>query len=187
MAVMEVAPSDAAVIAASVRDVEQFGVLYDRYAFRRLGAEGAEEVVAETFSVAFGQRHRYDPARADARPWLFGILTREIAQRRRAEDIRYRALLRSRPDGPVPGPEERVADGVTAQAARGPLLAALSTVKPADRDVLLLIAWGDLSYAEVADALDIPVGTVRSRLSRARRIVRAALGGTDPTDVNEES
>jgi DNA-directed RNA polymerase specialized sigma24 family protein len=56
---------------------------------------------------------------------------------------------------------------------------------PADRSVLLLIAWGDLSYDEVAQALAIPVGTVGSRLNRARRKVREALGGSDPTKVTE--
>ena len=52
--------------------------------------------------------------------------------------------------------------------------------------MLLLIAWGDFSYEEVAYALRIPVGTVRSRLNRARRKVREALGGVDPTIVSEE-
>jgi RNA polymerase sigma-70 factor (ECF subfamily) len=56
-----------------------------------------------------------------------------------------------------------------------------------DRDVLLMIAWADLSYTEVATALGIPVGTVRSRLHRARARIRAALGGDDPTSVREES
>jgi RNA polymerase sigma-70 factor (ECF subfamily) len=173
--------------------VEQFGMLYDRYvvmlyryAYRRLGPDGAEEVVAETFSSAFRHRGRYDPERTDARPWLFGILIREIALRRRATEAHYRALLRMHPDRPTPGPEDRVADGVTAQALRGLLVAALSTLAPADRDVLLLIAGRDLSYREVAQALHIPVGTVRSRLNRARRIIRAALGGTDPTHVGED-
>jgi RNA polymerase sigma factor (sigma-70 family) len=164
---------------------DRYAVMLYRYAYRRLGPDGAEEVVAETFSAAFRRRGRYDPERTDARPWLFGILIREIALRLRAEETRCRALLRVRPDRPLPGPEDRVAEGVTAQAVRGLLVAALSTLAPADRDVLLLIAWRDLSYQEVAQALDIPVGTVRSRLNRARRIVRAALGGTDPTRVEE--
>jgi len=75
---------------------------------------------------------------------------------------------------------------VSAQAARRALAAALARLAPAERDVLLLIAWGELSYAEIAEALGIPVGTVRSRLNRARRKVREALGGTDPTAVSEE-
>ena len=75
---------------------------------------------------------------------------------------------------------------MSAQAARRALAAALATLAPAERDVLLLIAWGELSYAEIAEALGIPVRTVRSRLNRARRKLREALGGTDPTAVTEE-
>jgi RNA polymerase sigma-70 factor (ECF subfamily) len=63
---------------------------------------------------------------------------------------------------------------------RGPLAAALAGLKSRDRDVLLLFAWGQLSYEEIAAVLDVPVGTVRSRLNRARRQTRAALGTTSP-------
>ncbi len=73
---------------------------------------------------------------------------------------------------------------VSAQAAHGELAGALAALSPGDRHVLLLIAWADLSYQEVADALSLPVGTVRSRLNRARRKVRQALG-SDPTVVTE--
>jgi RNA polymerase sigma-70 factor (ECF subfamily) len=143
-------------------------------------------LVAATFLAAFRARRRYDQARASARPWLFGILTKEIARRHRTEKARLRALERAWSDRPADGLADRVADGVTAQAARGQLAAALARLSPAERGVLLLIAWADLSYDETAQALGIPVGTVRSRLSRARRKVREALGGTNPAAVNEE-
>jgi RNA polymerase sigma factor (sigma-70 family) len=74
-----------------------------------------------------------------------------------------------------------VAAQVTAAAVRARLSAALSRLSRGDRDVLLLVAWCDFSYEEVAAALGIPLGTVRSRLNRARRKVRDALGGIDPT------
>ena len=77
-------------------------------------------------------------------------------------------------------PADRVAAGVTAQASRPELASALAALPAKDRDVLLLIAWGDLTYEEVAQALGIPIGTVRSRLNRGRRKVRAALGDTNP-------
>jgi RNA polymerase sigma-70 factor (ECF subfamily) len=184
---------DAGVIEASWRDTEQFAVLYDRYAaqlhryaHRRVGPELAEDVVAETFLAAFRRRRTYDLARPDARPWLFGIVTKEIARRRRAEEARYRALSRAGVDDAVPGFADRVAAAVTAQAVRGPLARALARLSPRDRDVLLLVAWSDLSYEEVAETLRIRVGTVRSRLHRARRQIREALGGSNPTTSLED-
>jgi RNA polymerase sigma-70 factor (ECF subfamily) len=183
---------DAAVIQESWRDGELFAVLYDRYAaqlyrfaYRRVGPEAAEDVVADAFLAAFRGRRRYDVARPDARPWLFGILTKEIARRRRSEEVRYQALARVG-EVTVDGHADRVAAGVSAQAARASLAAALSRLAPGDRDVLLLVAWSDLTYEEVAQALGIPVGTVRSRLNRARRKTREALGGIDPTELTEE-
>ncbi|MFC6931541.1 RNA polymerase sigma factor [Actinomadura yumaensis] len=179
---------DGDLIARSLDDPEAFAALFDRYApmlyryvSRRLGPEQAEDVVGDTFLAAFGRRRRYDLAQPDARPWLFGIATKLVARHHRAEAARYRALRRSPVDGPVEGPADRVAAGVTARASRPLLTEALAGLNRRDLDVLLLVAWGDLAYEEVARALGIPVGTVRSRLNRARRKVRAALGGADPT------
>jgi RNA polymerase sigma-70 factor (ECF subfamily) len=179
--------SDATIIHASRRDGERFGLLYDRYcamlyryAYRRLGPSGsAEDVVADAFVVAFRKRKEYDLARPDARPWLFGILTREIARRRRSEEARYRAIGRAAADEEVDEFADRVVSAVSAQAVRSALAVALGRLRPADRDVLLLIAWSDLSYEEVAESLGIKIGTVRSRLHRARRQLRNALGVED--------
>jgi RNA polymerase sigma factor (sigma-70 family) len=187
--------ADAAVIAESLAQPERFAVLYDRYAAvlhryaaRRVGADAADDLVAATFLAAFGSRVRYDLARPDARPWLFGILTKEIARQHRTESARWRALARSAPDRPADGLADQVAADVSAQAQRSALAGALARLAAADRSVLLLIAWGDLSYDETAQALGIPVGTVRSRLSRARVQVRASLGGVNPaTFIKEES
>lgn len=190
--------SDSMIIQRSLHDSELFAVLYDRYAaqlyryaYRRVGPEAVEDVVADTFLAAFQRRSRYDPDRPDARPWLFGIVTKEISRRRRSEEARYRALARAYDGAAADGGEsdalaERVAAQVSARAARGPLTAALAGLSAGDRDVLLLVAWEDFSYEEVALALRIPVGTVRSRLNRARRKTRTALGGADPTHVNQE-
>jgi RNA polymerase sigma-70 factor (ECF subfamily) len=187
-----VTEDDATLIRRSLADGEQFARLYDRhaaslhrYAARRLGAEAAEDVVAETFLAAFRARRRYDLARPDAMPWLFGILTREVSRRRRTERNHYRLLAATPPDLPQAGPADDVAAAVTARAARVPLARALAALKPADRDVLLLVAWADLTYAEVADALGVPVGTVRSRLNRARRIVRGVLADLPLTTAEE--
>jgi RNA polymerase sigma factor (sigma-70 family) len=186
-AVMDRDISDVAIIEASRHDADRFGLLYDRYcamlyryAYRRLGPSGsAEDVVADAFVVAFRKRGRYDLTKVDARPWLFGILTREIARRRRSEEARYRAIGRAGSDEHVDEFADRVVAAVAAQAVRGELSAALAGLRPAERDVLLLIAWGDLSYEEVAESLSIKIGTVRSRLHRARQQLWAVLGTQD--------
>jgi RNA polymerase sigma factor (sigma-70 family) len=185
--------TDAALIVASWADAEVFASVYDRhatalyrYARRRLGEQAADDAVGDTMLAAFRVRRRYDPSRPDARPWLFGILTREISRRRRLERSRYRAVARLGPvDRADHGPAERVADQVAAEAVRVPLAHALASLAPRDRHVLLLVAWADLSYREVAVALEIPIGTVRSRLNRARRQVRAKIPDQDLSDENE--
>ncbi|SFJ05433.1 RNA polymerase sigma-70 factor, ECF subfamily [Streptosporangium canum] len=178
---------DADLVSASWTQPEAFAELFDRYSgmlyryvAKRLGPEPAEDLVGETFLVAFSRRRSYDLAYPDARPWLFGILTKLISRQRRTEAARYRALSRAPVDDHEDSPADRVAAGVSAQAARPALVSALAALPAKDRDVLLLIAWGDLTYEEVAQALGIPVGTVRSRLNRGRRKVRAALGDTNP-------
>ncbi|GAA4599745.1 hypothetical protein GCM10023194_80700 [Planotetraspora phitsanulokensis] len=117
---------------------------------------------------------------------MFGIVTREIARRRRAEEARYRTLARAGSGEVVDGLADRVAAAVTAQALRGPLAQAVGRLSPADRDVLLLVAWSQFTYEEVAETLQIKIGTVRSRLHRARRRIREALGGSNPTTAIEE-
>ncbi|MGW7482549.1 RNA polymerase sigma factor [Nonomuraea muscovyensis] len=179
--------ADADLVRASWTQPEAFAELFDRYSAmlyryvsKRLGTEPAEDLVGETFLVAFSRRRSYDLAYTDARPWLFGILTKLMSRHHRTEAARYRALLRAPVDDHVDSPADRVASGVSAQAVRPELVSALAALPAKDRDVLLLVAWGDLTYVEVAQALGIPVGTVRSRLNRGRRKVRAALGDTNP-------
>jgi RNA polymerase sigma-70 factor (ECF subfamily) len=188
------AESDASVIARSRVEPEVFAVLFDRhadavhrYAARRLGGDAADDLMADTFTTAFQQRHRFDPTRGPgARPWLFGIATNLIGRHRRAEARRFKAMARmpapADHDEPV---AERAADRAGAAAVRTELAAALAKLPARHRDVLLLVAWGDLGYEEAAHALGIPVGTVRSRLHRARSRLRTALGGSNPTALRE--
>ena len=189
----ELTRDDAALIERSWHDPQAFAGLYDRhaavihrYVAQRLGGGMADDVVAETFLAAFRRRHSYDLSRADARPWLYGIAANEIGKHRRAEVRLLRAFARAAADGVTEGHADLVAERVTAAAARHRLAAVLAALPAGERDVLLLIAWADLSYSEVAAALGIPVGTVRSRLSSARRKARSALGGPDPTPLREE-
>jgi RNA polymerase sigma factor (sigma-70 family) len=187
------AADDAAVIESSWLEPERFAALFDRHAphihrylARRAGRQVADDLVAETFLTAFAKRDRYDLGYSDARPWLYGIATNLVGQHRRDEARQYRIRQGAVAEPEVPDHADRVAAGVTAQAMRALLDAALAALPAGDRDVLLLIAWEQLTYQEVSRALAIPAGTVRSRLHRARTKVRQALAGTDAAATYEE-
>jgi RNA polymerase sigma factor (sigma-70 family) len=192
-AVLPVSLGDAEIMGRSRTHPELFGALFERhagtlfrYACRRVGAEVAEDVVAETFLAAFRQRARYDVSRSDARPWLLGILVREVSRHRRREISRLMALARAVEPDQVDGPADRIAEDLTARSARARLAVALARLKQRDRDVLTLIAWQEMSYDEVGQVLGIPVGTVRSRLNRARRQMQEMLGTRELAGVFEE-
>ena len=135
-----------------------------RYAYRRSPAL-ADDIVAETFLVAW---RRIDAVPDDARPWLFGVARNVRLNLQRSS--RRQLALTERLTGEIAA--SAPADGVAVDDAIAGALAGLSE---RDREILLLHAWGELSYEEIADALEIPVGTVRSRLSRARASLQAAL------------
>jgi RNA polymerase sigma factor (sigma-70 family) len=191
-------PDDATIIERSVRDPEAFAVLYDRhaatlhrYVARRLGEGVADDIVADTFLAAFRKRAGFDPGAArDARPWLYGIAANLVGKHARSEIRMLRAYARTGAD-PVLTPYETTVDDalrrIDSAAAQRDLAQAIAALSQGDREVLLMIAWADLSYAEVATALGIPVGTVRSRLHRARTKIRAALGGRNPASLHEVS
>ncbi|MFI7439496.1 RNA polymerase sigma factor [Nonomuraea indica] len=167
----------------TVADPERFATVFDahyeeirRYVGRRLDLDIAEDLAAETFLVAFRRRHTFDPARGDIRPWLYGIATRLVGRHRRAEVRRYRALARSGPPPDGDSHDQRVVDRVAAGVTVQRLSAALAGLSRGERDVVLLVAYGELTYDEVAAALGIAYGTVASRLSRARTKLRDALG-----------
>lgn len=174
--------SDAELVRRSLDEPERFAELYDRhapalqrFAARRLGRQLAEDICAEVFAVAFRRRESYDSRYADARPWLYGIATRLIGRHRRAEVRMLRALSRSDTERAGRWEPDAVHERLEAAAAGPALAAALAALPAGHRDVLLLTAWAELSYEEIAAALRVPVGTVRSRLNRARRQVREAL------------
>lgn len=186
--------TDAALIEQSLRWPERFAVVFDRhsdeiygYAARRLGPETAEDVVAETFLTAFRKRATYDLTRPDVRPWLYGIATFAVREHRRAEVRRNRALARMESHEAVESFEERSAARLTAERLQPQLAAVLARLSAADRDLLLLIAWAELSYDEAAQALGIPIGTVRSRLHRIRKKARGVLDGSGLMTSTEES
>ncbi|MFD0688014.1 RNA polymerase sigma factor [Actinomadura fibrosa] len=177
----------AALIAASREHPERFAELFDRhyaeirrYIDRRLGADAADDLAAEVFLVAFRKRSAFDPQQGTPRAWLYGIATRLVSRHRRDERRRYRALARLGDEPSGEGHAERVEAQVAASAVGARLGRALAGLSSGDRDVLLLVALADLTYPEIAQALGIKYGTVFSRLSRARRQLRQALGDINP-------
>jgi len=184
----QAAANDATVIARSLAEPERFAAVFDRHAphihrylARRVGREAADDLVAETFLTAFRKRDRYDTTHPDARPWLYGIATNLVGRHLRDEVRRYRIAKRASRDLLGVDQADRVLADVTSRSLRAPLCDALISLTTADRDVVLLVACEELTYDEVARALGIPVGTVRSRMHRARSQLRDALAETNAT------
>jgi RNA polymerase sigma-70 factor (ECF subfamily) len=174
--------TDAELISSSVAEPDRFAELFrrhasalQRYAIRRLGPAKAEDLVAETFFQAFRQRQRYRIEWSDARPWLYGIATNLISRERRAEVRQYRAFARTGVDAQLVQFSDEVESRVDAASLDRVLARVLAVLPTEQREALLLVAWAELSYVEAAQALGIPVGTVRSRISRARACLRDGL------------
>jgi RNA polymerase sigma-70 factor (ECF subfamily) len=181
--------SDAAVLARSLAAPEAFGEIYDRHAptllrylARRVGADDAEGLLGELFRIAFERRGSFDRTRASARPWLYGIASHLLLKHRRSEGraLRVWARLASTRERPADS-EERSIARADARALFSRVIDALEALPDVERDALLLFAWEDQSYEDIASALDVPVGTVRSRLNRARqRLCELAPGVGKP-------
>lgn len=171
--------TDAACIALSLADPSLFGTLYDRhhlavfrYVRSRLGTR-ADDVVGDTFAEAFRTRAKFDD-RCDgcALPWLLGIATNRIGRAREAE----RRWLRAHDSSAGATDAFEDADArLNAERLAPWLHDALAALRRRDREALLLHVAGELSVEEVAAALEVPTGTVKSRLHRARRILAAQL------------
>lgn len=175
--------TDEELIGASLEDSALFGVVFDRhfaaihrYLARRVSKEVADDLAAETFLIAFRRRESFESTCDTARPWLFGIATNLARGHCRSELRMLKAYARSGVDPVAVEHGYQAAEDRADASAAGPVLAsALAALNRRDRDALLLYVWGELSYTEVAAALAIPVGTVRSRLARARTHLREHL------------
>lgn len=179
--------SDDELVAASVVTPDDFGAIFERhyavvaaYCRRRTGTQTGAEIAAETFARAFEHRARYRAGGSGARPWLLGIATHLIGDHRRAQMRQLRAYANQ---SPAPPDESARSDDRLDMQAMGRTAAGVIRGLPrARRDVLLLHAWADLTPDEIAVALAMAPGTVRSHLHRARAQVRDALemvGGGD--------
>jgi RNA polymerase sigma factor (sigma-70 family) len=176
--------TDADYLARSLTEPTAFEPIFDRhfgavhrYLHRRAGRELADELTAETFALAFSRRGSCR-ASGSVLPWLYGIATNLLHRHRRTERRQLRAYSRSRVDRWVAYEDEADArvDGSSLDAR---LAGALAAMRPRERDALLLYALADLSYEEVALALDVPVGTVRTWLHRARATAQRELATAD--------
>lgn len=173
-------------MAESLVDVGRFGEIFDRHAQaifrflgRRIGPDEAGDLLSEVFLAAFEARVRYDRSRPSALPWLYGIASNLLNKhyRRRASELRVleRMLVQSDPHDHA----DSVTASVDAQVQLRAMAKLLEELPASERDALLLYAWEDLTYGEIAGALGVPTGTVRSRLNRVRQRLRAATDEID--------
>ncbi|HEY9367489.1 RNA polymerase sigma factor [Streptomyces sp.] len=147
--------------------------LVHRHAVRVTGDWAlAQDVVSLTFLEAWRLRHKLRDEGDSPRPWLMGIATNVLRNTSRSARRHERALSRIPADDTVPDFADelvgRMADAEQLAAAR----LALSRLRRTEREVFTLCVWSGLGYAEAAEALGVPVGTIRSRLSRARARLR---------------
>lgn len=161
-------------------DAGAFGALFQRhsakvynYAFRRTGDWSvAEEAVAIVFLEAWRRRGDVTFARDSALPWLLGVATNVLRNQWRSKRRHRNALQRLQSAMPSATPDEDIAARVDDQRRVERVLASVRQLSRRHRDVLALCVWEELTYEQVATALGVPVGTVRSRLARARQRLR---------------
>ena len=169
--------TDRDVVLRSFEHPQAFGELFDRHAVtihrvvaRQVSAAAADDVVAETFLRAFERRRRFGVERESALPWLFGFAMNVLRHHRRAERWTVQHDLERADEADPVGATGRRID---AQRQLTAVLKALHQMPAGSREVVLLHIDAGLSYEDIAEALRIPVGTVRSRLNRARAKLRA--------------
>ncbi len=173
--------SDEEVVEGSLRDPGLFGLVFDRhfnaiaqFCIRRVGGVQGEDLAGDVFMWAFANRHRFDPERGAVRSWLFRVANNEVRHAMRSAGRQSLAYVRwSR------GVERQGTDLATEVVsdvdAENDLfaVAAVLDLRPIEEvETLLLFAWEELSYAEIAEVLAVPIGTVRSRINRIRHHLR---------------
>ena len=170
--------TDSEIIQRSLQQPAAFAELFDRharavnaFATYRVGRHAAEDVLSETFLVAFRRRADFDADVESAAPWLLGIASRLIRRHRTVEAKQWLSFTASiaQQDRSSSGGLEDALSRVDAEREVSALKARIAALAPKDRETLLLYAWLGMSYEEVAATLGVPVGTVRSRLNRVRR------------------
>jgi len=176
-------------------DPDAFRILFDENArsvynhgFRLTGDwSTAEEITALTFLEAWRLRSRVEPDRDSLRPWLLGITTNVARNASRAARRHRAAMTRLPAPGSVPDFVDDLVERIDDTRRTAQVRAALSRLSRAEQDVFHLCVWSGLDYAAAAVALRVPVGTVRSRLARARKKLRKIVDQTASTEWERES
>jgi RNA polymerase sigma factor (sigma-70 family) len=178
---------DADLIERSLVDGRWFEPLFDRHYLAihrfvnaRIGRNAADDLASETFTVAFRRRSSYDLSRADAAPWLYGIAFKLLQGYRRSEETRRRTYARA-----AAGADDREDAVAELFDKNGAVSVALLGLGEQDRDLIVLFAWAELSYEQLGAVLELPIGTVRSRLSRIRAQMRQQLTSLEETTVTD--
>lgn len=182
-------PPDDELLAAVQRDGAKFEVVFDRYFVaihrylqHRIGTSAADDLASETFARAFAARHRARTVDGSLRAWLYAIASNLVADELRSRQQAGRAEQRVRDTSQTTlDPATAWAADPTGRLHRNPdLSAAVLKLRPEEREALLLLAWGELSYGEIAEATGVATATVRTRIHRARTTLRARLQPPTP-------
>jgi RNA polymerase sigma-70 factor (ECF subfamily) len=170
-------------------DSQALGDLFDRhadriytYCFRRTASWAtAEDATSTVFLEAWRARDRAQAHGGEALPWLYGIATNVCRNLTRSQR-RYAAALGRLPRGAdAPDHADDVGDRVDSERTMARIADEMAALSERDREVIALVVWSGLSYEQAARALGVPVGTVRSRLARARGRLGAALTTEEET------
>lgn len=172
---------DGDLMRASLADPQCFGELFARhhvaiwrYLARIGGRDSADDLAGDVFVAAFAQRMRFDHSRGTVRAWLYGIATNLHRTHARSSARRRTAVDRSAAERhEVESPTEAVEGALAGIQELERVRRLIALLSDAHREVLVLVAWEGLSYEEVALVLEVEIGTVRSRLARARTELRA--------------
>jgi RNA polymerase sigma factor (sigma-70 family) len=173
-----------------------FGLLFDRHAQavhrfcarRTADLAMAEDLTSATFLEAWRHRHRAPFRDADsALPWLLGVANNVVRNALRGRRRDRAAIERLPIPSDAPAAEDQALGRSMAETRLRTALDAISALSESEQEVVMLVLWAELSYEETATALGIPVGTVRSRLSRARSKLQISLSHTAQVVLKESS
>jgi RNA polymerase sigma factor (sigma-70 family) len=156
-----------------------------RYLTRRVGPTLAEDLTAEAFTIAWQRFADYDPTRAAFSTWVFGIAINLLRRHARTEIYQLGMFSRTGQDPAHQSDETAIVDRLAASDFWPKVAAELADMDEVDRDVLTLYSWAEMSYTAIAEALDIPIGTVRSRMSRARDRLVGRVGSSAESWVKD--